>query len=891
VSSSAATIEWLLRPTRDTEDNREVLAGLLVELARNIDSEAGTRPTGITPFDPRLEQMRTLLLGREIELTRHLSAVLDDPEQLAIAVSRVLPAAIAQAAARDERLGQVLAPALGSSVRRNPNTLIDILHPLIGPAIGKSIDATFQSFNESLKHSLTWRGLRWRWEAWRTGTTFAEVVLRHTLVYRVEHVFLIHRHSGLLIAHAAAQDATSQDPQLVSSMLSAIQDFVRDSFAEQQGLDSLRLGELRVWSVPGPFATLVAVIRGNPPEDLHAKLAGVQARIHAERPEALETFDGDSSGLADVEAALTDCVQLRQDARASAQRSFAWWLIGAAALVLLGLLATWGYWHWRNERLWSDYVAKLRAAPGIVVTETGERDGKWLVGGLRDPLAANPEAMLREASVDPTRVVSEWRPYQSLDPQFVLKRAQEALAPPETVTLTIKGDRIEAAGSASAAWIQQARAASRMLPGGAPDLDVAQVRDVNRHDDELWGSYVERMRHEPGIAITEVGKADALVLAASGGPDGRRWSISGLRDPLAVDPEQVLREMSIDPARVVSQWLPYQSLAPRFVLKRAQEALAPPPSVTLAIEGDRIVAVGSAPSSWIERVRAASNMLPAGVSQIDVSQVRNLDEADERLWSDYVARLRAEPGIVVTDTARRGDKWLISGLRDPLAVDPEQVLREMSLDPARVVSQWQPYQSLDAEFVLKRVQTSFAPPPSVSFAIEGGRIVAKGSATQTWLQRARTFARMLPAGAPAVDLSQVQDINSGVLGKLRDAIQAKDIRFEYNQPLPMKGQEGVLDQLAAELKELTALSSKERLTTRVTLTGHSDVVGQSLYNLALSLARAEAVRTMLKQRGVDPDLLAVRSAGTLEPRELGDTETARSVNRRVSLTVVLEDER
>ena len=114
MSSSAATIEWLLRPTRDTEDNRELLAGLLVELARNIDGNGGAQPTGITPFDPRLEQLRTLLLGREIELTRHLSEVLDDPEQLAIAVSRVLPAAIAQAAARDERLGQVLAPALGT---------------------------------------------------------------------------------------------------------------------------------------------------------------------------------------------------------------------------------------------------------------------------------------------------------------------------------------------------------------------------------------------------------------------------------------------------------------------------------------------------------------------------------------------------------------------------------------------------------------------------------------------------------------------------------------------------------------------------------------------------------------------------------------------------------
>jgi hypothetical protein len=83
VSSSATTIEWLLRPTRDTEDNREVLAGLLVELARDIDARVDSQPTGITPFDLRLDQLRTLLLGREIELTKHFSEVLDDPEQLA----------------------------------------------------------------------------------------------------------------------------------------------------------------------------------------------------------------------------------------------------------------------------------------------------------------------------------------------------------------------------------------------------------------------------------------------------------------------------------------------------------------------------------------------------------------------------------------------------------------------------------------------------------------------------------------------------------------------------------------------------------------------------------------------------------------------------------------
>jgi outer membrane protein OmpA-like peptidoglycan-associated protein len=485
--------------------------------------------------------------------------------------------------------------------------------------------------------------------------------------------------------------------------------------------------------------------------------------------------------------------------------------------------------------------------------------------------------VLRNASIDPARVVSRWQPYQSLDPQFVLKRAQDALAPPATVTLAVDGDRIVAVGSAPSAWIQRARESSRTLPVGVSHVDLSQVRNLDESDEQLWETYVTRLRAEPGIAITEVGKRDG------------QWLISGLRDPLAVDPELVLRESAIDAARVFTRWEPYQSLNPQFVLRRAQDALAPPATVTFALEGDRIVAVGSAPSTWIQRARASSGLPPAGVSQVDLSQVRDLDADDERLWADYVARLRAEPGIVITETGKRDGKWLVGGLRDPLAVDPQIVLRESAIDPDRVVSQWEPYQSLDPAFVLKRVQTAFDPPPTVSFTVEDGRIVAAGAASLTWIERARASSRMLPAGGPPVDLSQVRNVNEGVLGKVREAIQSREIRFDYNNPLPARGQEAVLDQLAAELKELRALSSSLRVTTRVTLTGHSDLTGQGLYNLSLSLARAESVRTLLKQRGVDPDLLAVRSAGTFEPRERGDSEAARSVNRRVSFTVGIDE--
>ena len=249
MSTSTDILEALLRPpSGDEAVDRKALASLLVEIAQSLKPELRAQQNGVRPGDVQLEQLRTLLVGREIETLARLAGVMDDPERLAAAIGRVLPSAIAEAT-NDVRMGHVLAPvmekAAESSIRSDPSTLVNILYPMIVPAIrksiGETIDETFQRLNQTLKYSLTWRGLKWRWEAWRTGLSFAEVVLKHTLVYQVEHVFLVHRHTGLLIAHVAADNAVSQDPQLVSSMLVAIQDFVRE-FLQRRRASRTRLG-------------------------------------------------------------------------------------------------------------------------------------------------------------------------------------------------------------------------------------------------------------------------------------------------------------------------------------------------------------------------------------------------------------------------------------------------------------------------------------------------------------------------------------------------------------------------------------------------------------------------------------------------------------------------
>ena len=74
-------------------------------------------------------------------------------------------------------------------------------------------------------------------------------------------------------------------------------------------------------------------------------------------------------------------------------------------------------------------------------------------------------------------------------------------------------------------------------------------------------------------------------------------------------------------------------------------------------------------------------------------------------------------------------------------------------------------------------------------------------------------------------------------------------------------------------------------SVKVTIVGHADATGKDTSNLALSLGRAEVVRSMLRARGIDPTLLAVRGAGPLEPLQPGASADELSMNRRVSFVV------
>lgn len=75
---------------------------------------------------------------------------------------------------------------------------------------------------------------------------------------------------------------------------------------------------------------------------------------------------------------------------------------------------------------------------------------------------------------------------------------------------------------------------------------------------------------------------------------------------------------------------------------------------------------------------------------------------------------------------------------------------------------------------------------------------------------------------------------------------------------------------------------QEDPTRRVTFVGHTDAQGSLDANIALSRARADAVRLHLVDRlGVAPEQVAAEGVGYLAPRAVNATEEGRQANRRV----------
>jgi outer membrane protein OmpA-like peptidoglycan-associated protein len=108
--------------------------------------------------------------------------------------------------------------------------------------------------------------------------------------------------------------------------------------------------------------------------------------------------------------------------------------------------------------------------------------------------------------------------------------------------------------------------------------------------------------------------------------------------------------------------------------------------------------------------------------------------------------------------------------------------------------------------------------------------------------------------------------------------------FIFDRIAFMSGSSSLTDESREQIQNVATIL-RAYPTVQCTVGGHSDNVGSSSANMALSTARAEAVADALTRAGVSSDRVHPEGYGDSKPIADNSTEAGRAQNRRVTLDV------
>lgn len=134
-------------------------------------------------------------------------------------------------------------------------------------------------------------------------------------------------------------------------------------------------------------------------------------------------------------------------------------------------------------------------------------------------------------------------------------------------------------------------------------------------------------------------------------------------------------------------------------------------------------------------------------------------------------------------------------------------------------------------------------------------------------KQAREIENALPG-------TQVQRVGEGIHLVLGE----NSVNFQFNKSTLTITAKQNLDKLVPVFNEYA--------DTDIKIYGYTDSKGSESYNLNLSSERAAAVKSYLSGKGLSSSRFSVLGMGEAEPIETNDTDTGRSLNRRVEFAIV-----
>jgi len=135
-------------------------------------------------------------------------------------------------------------------------------------------------------------------------------ILARLFPFKIKELFMIYN-DGRLICHATLKVGGTVDSQMVSSMLTAIQDFISDSFktGEEESLENIKYGKIYLFIQRCEHIYLAAVVDGNAPDSFSSELNKLVHEIEDDYRSLLKDWNGDTTKLSPAKADMEKFIQ------------------------------------------------------------------------------------------------------------------------------------------------------------------------------------------------------------------------------------------------------------------------------------------------------------------------------------------------------------------------------------------------------------------------------------------------------------------------------------------------------------------------------------------------------------------------------------------------------
>jgi outer membrane protein OmpA-like peptidoglycan-associated protein len=298
-------------------------------------------PTDI--INPLLPLITELLLLKTDEtkasLTRALSSLIDeaihqrnrqDQSKMSAAIAEILPTAIAYEVKHSpQTLAKAIAPeitvAIQEQIRLDPaafsaalgpqmgnaiknqieverDSMVDALYPVIGNTISKYMVEAVQSINRKIETTFSVEGFVRKIRARLQGVTEAELILRESLPFSVQAVFLIHKESGLVIRERQANLEQPLDASMLAGVLTAIRNFVRECTSkgdQSSELHDISYDASKILIEVAGYCYLAIVLNGDPSQAFIKKIRDSLGKIILKFGKPIAAYDGDTYSIPD----------------------------------------------------------------------------------------------------------------------------------------------------------------------------------------------------------------------------------------------------------------------------------------------------------------------------------------------------------------------------------------------------------------------------------------------------------------------------------------------------------------------------------------------------------------------------------------------------------------